>query len=63
MKYKKPTTLDFETKGIQRRPDYPPVPVGFSIMPPNRKKSQYFAWGHPTKNNCCLLYTSDAADE
>ena len=48
----RPITIDFETKGIKRRPDYPPVPVGFSLKLPNWKKSKYYGWGHPTKNNC-----------
>ena len=45
------TTIDFETKGIQPRPDYPPKPVGVSIREPG-KRAKYFAWGHPTGNNC-----------
>jgi DNA polymerase-1 len=45
-------TVDFETKGIQRRPEYPPKPVGVSIIMPGERKSTYYAWGHPTKNNC-----------
>ncbi len=45
-------TIDFETKGIQSRPEYPPEPVGVSIKWHNKKKSKYYAWGHPTKNNC-----------
>lgn len=39
-------TVDFETEGIERRPQYPPRPVGVAI---NKK---YYAWGHPTDNNC-----------
>lgn len=46
-----PYTIDFETKAIEDRPRYPPEPVGVSIKAPGRK-SRYFAWGHPTKNNC-----------
>lgn len=46
------TTIDFETRPIMPRPEYPPLPVGFSIMRPTEKKSQYYAWGHPTRNNC-----------
>ncbi len=42
---------DFETVGIQRRPDYPPKPVGLSLIYPG-KKPQYFGWGHPEGNNC-----------
>ena len=45
------TTIDFETNKIQGRPEYPPAPVGVSIKLPG-KKSKYFAWGHPTGNNC-----------
>lgn len=43
-------TVDFETKGIEARPKYPPEPVGVSIMLPG-KKPNYLAWGHPTGNN------------
>lgn len=45
------TTVDFETKGIEKRPDYPPVPVGVSILEPGKKKAEYLAWGHPEGNN------------
>lgn len=48
----KPITIDFETEAIERRPQYPPKPVGFSIKHPGEKKFKYFAWGHPTENNC-----------
>lgn len=44
--------LDFETEGIEGRPKYPPKPVGFSLLLPGRKKSRYYAWGHPCENNC-----------
>ena len=59
MKQPKPVTVDFETFGIEGRPKYPPMPVGVSIKYPG-KKSKYFAWGHPTGNNCCW---SDGAAE
>ena len=49
-----PTVIDFETDGIQKRPEYPPKPVGFSIKEPGDRKSRYFSWGHPTGNNCSL---------
>ena len=52
VKIPKPITIDFETDAIERRPEYPPKPVGFSIMRPGERKSQYYAWGHPTANNC-----------
>lgn len=47
----KPTTVDFETHGIEARPHYPPVPVGVSIKRWG-KKSRYYAWGHIEGNNC-----------
>lgn len=50
MKIPKVITIDFETKAIESRPVYPPTPVGVSIRFPG-KKSKYYAWGHPTKNN------------
>ncbi len=51
VKKPRPVTIDFETYGIESRPVYPPVPVGVSIKLPG-KKAHYYAWGHPTKNNC-----------
>ena len=47
----KPVVIDFETLGIEARPYYPPVPVGVSIKYPG-KKARYYAFGHPTNNNC-----------
>lgn len=44
-------TIDFETKAIESRPVYPPEPVGVAIKWPG-KKGKYFAWRHPTENNC-----------
>jgi DNA polymerase I-like protein with 3'-5' exonuclease and polymerase domains len=44
-------TIDFETHAIEKRPEYPPKPVGVSIKLPG-KKSRYFAWDHPEGNNC-----------
>lgn len=43
-------TIDFETDAIERRPQYPPRPVGVSIIYPG-KKPVYRAFGHPDKNN------------
>jgi DNA polymerase I-like protein with 3'-5' exonuclease and polymerase domains len=45
-------TIDFETKKIEQRPAYPPQPVGVSIKLPEDRNPKYYAWGHPTKNNC-----------
>lgn len=47
----KPVTVDFETFGIDGRPDYPPKPVGVSIKYWG-KPARYYAWGHPSGNNC-----------
>lgn len=44
-------TIDFETGAIKPRPKYPPIPVGVSIRYINND-SKYYAWGHPTGNNC-----------
>lgn len=52
MKAPEAYTLDFETFGIEARPEYPPVPVGLSVKGFEFKKPQYFAWGHATENNC-----------
>lgn len=52
-------TVDFETEAIESRPKYPPKPVGVSIKH-RGKKPHYFAWGHPTKNNCTKNQAVDA---
>lgn len=46
-------TLDFESERIEDRPVYPPKPVGLAIRWPD-DGVDYFAWGHPTGNNCTL---------
>lgn len=52
----KPIGLDFETNPIEKRPDYPPKPVGFSLRLPEWRAARYYAWGHYTGgNNCTLL--------
>lgn len=51
MKIPRPTTVDFEGFGIEARPDYPPVPVSVSIKRWG-KAPKFYAWGHPTGNNC-----------
>lgn len=42
--------VDFETEGIERRPNYPPVPGGVAIQLPGERKSTYYAWNHHDKN-------------
>lgn len=44
--------IDFETEAIQSRPEYPPTPVGVSIL--ENGVAKYYSWGHPTGNNCTL---------
>lgn len=46
-------TIDFETQGINPRPDYPPEPVGVAIKIDDQP-AYYYAWGHPTDNNCTV---------
>jgi len=43
--------LDFETESIEKRPEYPPKPVGVAVRF-GRGGYRYLAWGHPTENNC-----------
>lgn len=57
-----PVTVDFETFGILGRPYYPPVPVGVAIAFPGRKP-RYYAWGHPTGNNCTWPEARQALQE
>jgi DNA polymerase I-like protein with 3'-5' exonuclease and polymerase domains len=45
------STVDFETEAIDKRPQYPPKPVGVAIRWPSGEK-EYLAWGHATGNNC-----------
>ncbi len=48
----KVAVIDFETEPIEDRPHYPPPPVGVSILLPGERKAKYWAFGHPTENNC-----------
>jgi len=54
MKIPQPVTVDFETFGIEGRPVYPPVPVSVSIKY-WKKQPKFYAWGHPTGNNCTFV--------
>ncbi len=51
MKLPTPITVDFETRGIELRPKYPPEPTCVSIIIPGMKP-EFLAWGHPIGNNC-----------
>lgn len=45
--------LDFESDGIEARPAYPPTPRGLAVYRTDINTGpDYFAWGHPTDNNC-----------
>jgi len=48
---KAPTTIDFETFPIEKRPNYPPKPVGVAIKRFN-EDAYYLSWGHSSNNNC-----------
>lgn len=58
----RPTCIDFETFPVRPRPFYPPVPVGVSIQKPG-KAPRYYAWGHPTGNNCTWAEAREALVE
>jgi DNA polymerase I-like protein with 3'-5' exonuclease and polymerase domains len=58
-----PVVIDFETDGIKGNPLLnPPLPCGVSIKWPGGK-SVYFAWGHPTGNNCSLESALSALEQ
>lgn len=59
---RKIVTVDFETYAIQNRPAYPPEPVGVSIIDGDGAPA-YYAWGHPTGNNCSKREGVDALEE
>jgi len=42
--------VDFETEGIEDRPEYPPAPVSCGIWADG--KYIWLCWGHPNGNNC-----------
>ena len=44
-------TLDYEADRIEDRPDFPPRPVGCAIKY-GAEDACYYAWGHPSGNNC-----------
>lgn len=58
----RPTTIDFETFAIGPRPHYPPLPVGVSIKRWGQK-ARYYAWGHPSGNNCSFGEAQQALAE
>lgn len=59
MKLPQPVCIDFESFGIESRPEYPPKAVGVAIRYPG-KKARYYAFNHPTENNCTRAVTTVA---
>lgn len=58
-----PIIVDFETDGIIGNPIInPPKPCGVAIKWPGHA-SNYFAWGHPTNNNCSAQHGAAALDQ
>ncbi|HUV39341.1 MAG TPA: hypothetical protein VMY39_06985, partial [Planctomycetota bacterium] len=55
---KRPTVVDFETDPIAPRPTYPPRPVSVSVWEAGRKP-EFWAWGHPSGNNCTKVQATD----
>ncbi len=46
--------LDFESEGIDTRPNYPPKPVGLAVAYPKDATdytATYLSWGHPSGND------------
>lgn len=60
---KSPVVFDFETQPIEGWPKYPPAPVGVSILLPKDRKPKYYAFGHPTENNCTEQMAKNALAE
>jgi DNA polymerase-1 len=48
------SVIDFETEEIVDGSGLAPVPVGVAIYYPDNDNSRYYAWGHPTENNCTV---------
>jgi DNA polymerase-1 len=44
--------IDFETEEIVDGSGVAPLPVGVAIYYPDNDNSHYYAWGHPSENNC-----------
>lgn len=47
-------SVDFETKAIVFGSDTPPEPVGCAVRDPELGTKKYWAWGHPSGNNCTI---------
>jgi DNA polymerase I-like protein with 3'-5' exonuclease and polymerase domains len=44
---------DFESHGIEPRPDYPPKPVSLALKWPDEREYRLMAWGHEAGGNNC----------
>lgn len=45
--------IDFETAGIEARPQYPPKPVSLALKWPDTKDYKLMSWGHKGGDNNC----------
>ena len=45
--------VDFETRGIEPRPNYPPKPVSLALKWPNVRAYKLLSWGHEAGDNNC----------
>ncbi len=46
-------TVDFETHGIEGRPNYPPKPVSLALKWPDQREYKLLSWGHEAGDNNC----------
>ena len=59
-----PIFLDFETKAIGPRPDYPPQPVGLAVLDRTGQfKSDYYSFGHFDENNSTFEETKEVLQQ
>lgn len=57
-----PVTVDFESLAVEKRPAYPPLPVGVAIKIPG-KKARYYGFAHPSNNSCSEQQAKQALAE
>lgn len=55
-------TIDFETESIDKRPNYPPAPIGVAIKKAG-EDAIYLAWGHEDGNNCTKEEATQAVEK
>lgn len=57
------SVIDFETEEIVDGSGLAPIPVGVAIYYPDTDDSRYYAWGHPSENNCTWEDARKALEE